>query len=120
MPTKTIYDGADLIQTMKIKIQELSEAEEDARSAGVALAMAERDYKIVLNQWTLRLKNQGYAMTMIEKAIYGVKEVANARYDRDVAEVIYKAAEERINCTKLEIRVLENQITREYGRGNQL
>lgn len=41
-------------------------------------------------------------------------KVAEARFKRDVAEAIYKANQEAINTLKLEIRLIESQIQREY------
>ena len=115
MSERTIYDGLDLAGTLQIKVQELETAQEESLSAGVALATAERDYKELLTQKSMELKELGYSVSMIDKIVLGIKAVADLRYQRDVAEVIYDARKERINCTKLEIRVLENQISREYG-----
>lgn len=55
-------------------------------------------------------------VSMISTVIYGIKEVANLRFKRDVAEVIYSANQENINSLKLQIRILENQIQREIGQ----
>jgi hypothetical protein len=115
MSERTIYDGLDLAGTLQIKVQELETAQEESLFAGVALATAERDYKELLTQKSMELKELGYSVSMIDKIVLGIKAVADLRYQRDVAEVIYDARKERINCTKLEIRVLENQISREYG-----
>ena len=54
------------------------------------------------------------AITLIDKTCYGIPSVAEARYKRDVAETIYKANQEAINSIKLQMRLLENQIGREY------
>ena len=39
--------------------------------------------------------------------------------ERDVAETIYNTNQEHINCTKLKMRILESQIQREWGGGNE-
>lgn len=116
MSERIIYDGTDLLIDLNEKVKELETALNDLMSGGVTLALAERDYKITLRKHSLLLKDYGYTATMIDKTILGVDEVAEARYKRDVAEAIYEAKKERINCTKLEIRVLEAQIEREYGK----
>ena len=41
--------------------------------------------------------------------------MAKMRLARDVAEVRYKAAQERINAVKKEISVLAEEINREWG-----
>ena len=40
---------------------------------------------------------------------------AKAKYNEIVKEAIYKANQEAINSSKLQIRIIENQIQREYG-----
>ena len=55
------------------------------------------------------------AITLIQQVVYGVPEVADKRFKRDVAEAIYRANQEAINTIKLQIRVLESQLSREYG-----
>lgn len=44
----------------------------------------------------------------------GDREIARLRLERDIADVVYKSAMEAINCYKLQIKVLENQIDREW------
>ena len=116
MSEKTIFDGSDLVVTMHEKVVELEKALSELLSGGVALATAERDYRKVSAEWSERLRNDGLSMSMIDKTILGIEEVADARYQRDLAEAIYEARKERINCTKLEIRILESQISREFGK----
>ena len=116
MSERIIYDGTDLLIDLDEKVKELETALNDLMAGGVTLALAERDYKIALRKHSLILKNAGYTATLIDKTVLGINEVAEARYNRDVAEAIYEAKKERINCTKLEIRVLEAQIEREYGK----
>ena len=55
------------------------------------------------------------AITLIDKTCYGIPSVAEARFKRDVAETVYKANLEAINSIKLQLRLIENQISREYG-----
>ena len=55
------------------------------------------------------------AIGMIDKTCYGLPNVAELRFKRDVAEVIYKANLEAINSIKLQLRLIESQINREWG-----
>ena len=66
----------------------------------------------------LRLKDEGQTSTNINFMIYGVKEVAELRFKRDVAQTIYDTNQEFINSTKLQLRLLEAQISREWGNGS--
>lgn len=55
-------------------------------------------------------------VTLIDKVIYGEEEVANLRFERDVAEAVYKANQESINVLKLNLRILEGTLQREWGQ----
>lgn len=82
---------------------------------GKALAQAEMEYKICLRQEALKLRADGEAVTLINQIVYGIPEVARKRFDRDVAETMYNVAMESINGTKLQIRILQNQLDKEWG-----
>lgn len=91
------------------------------RQTGTAYAQAEKDYKVLLRQECLKLRDEGMAIGMIDKTCYGIPSIAEARFKRDVAEAVYKANQEAINSIKLQMRIIENQINREYqntGVGN--
>ena len=106
----------DLYLEIQKKITELNVSLKKLRETGTAYAEAERDYKITLRQEALKLRSEkGMAITLIQQVVYGVPEVADKRFKRDVAEAIYKANQEAINTIKLQIRVLESQLSREYG-----
>lgn len=107
----------DLYNELARKTDELNVSIKKLRETGTAYAEAERDYKILLRQECLKLRDDGMAIGMIDKTCYGIPSVAEARFKRDVAETIWKANMEAINSIKLQIRIIENQLQREYGRG---
>lgn len=105
----------DLYNELESKIQELEISIRSLRKTGQKYAEAERDYKILLRQEVLKLRDEGQAIGVIDKICYGIPEVAEARFKRDVAKAVYTANLEAINSIKLQMRLLENQIQREYG-----
>lgn len=105
----------DLINELQQKIRELEISIRQLRTSGTDYAEAERDYKILLRQEVLKLRDEGQAIGVITLTCYGIPSVAEARFKRDVAETVYKANLEAINSIKLQLRLLENQIQREYG-----
>ena len=105
----------DLINEIGQKTRELETSVRMLRTTGTAYAEAERNYKILLRTECLRLRDEGYAIGMIDKTCYGIPKVAEARFKRDVAETVYKANLESINSIKLQIRILDNQISREWS-----
>ena len=64
------------------------------------------------------MKDEGRPVTEISLTIKGQPAVAEAMLQRDIAQVLYQTTIEHINATKLELRVLENQISREWGNSN--
>ena len=106
----------DLINDIQMLMEELTISIKKLRETGNALAEAERDYKITLRQEALKLKLEDkLPVTLINQIIFGVPEVADKRFKRDIAETMYNANQEHINATKLKLRLLEAQVQREYG-----
>ena len=95
-------DNYDLLQELQHKTQQLETSIRLLRQNGTAYAEAERNYKILLRQECLKLRDDGMAIGMIDKTCYGIPSVAEARFNRDVAETIYKANQEAINSIKLQ------------------
>lgn len=97
-------------------MDELTRSIKVLKSNGQELGEAERDYKITLRQEALKLRaGDNMPVTLINQIIYGVPEVADKRLKRDIAEAKYKANQEHINIVKLKLRILENQLQREWG-----
>ncbi|MBO7712744.1 MAG: hypothetical protein J6S85_04480 [Methanobrevibacter sp.] len=106
----------DLYNELQQKIKDLNISIKKLRETGTEYAEAERDYKITLRQEALKLRaEKGMPVTLIQQVVYGVPEVAEKRFKRDVKEAIYQANQEAINSTKLQIRVIESQLNREWN-----
>ena len=104
----------DLITERELKQKQLDQAIKDLRGDGTEYAEKEKNYKILLRQEVLKLRDEGVAIGVIDKICYGIPSVAEARYERDVAETIYKANQEAINSIKLQMRLIGEQISREW------
>lgn len=105
----------ELFLELQQKQKQLDASIKQLRVSGTAYAEAERDYKVLLRQECLKLRDGGMAIGMIDKTCYGIPSVAEARFKRDVAETVYKANLEAINSIKLQLRLIESQIQREWG-----
>ena len=106
----------DIVNQLLNKINEINASIKVLREHGERLAEAERDYKIALSQEVMVLKEDKHPATLISLVVHGRPTVANLRFKRDVAQVMYDVNQEHINVTKLQIRVLEGQIQREWGK----
>lgn len=106
----------DLYSELQRLLNDLNISIKKLRETGTDFAEAERDYKITLRQEALKLRaEKGMPVTLIQQVVYGVPEVAEKRFKRDVKEAVYQANQEAINSIKLQIRVIENQLGREWG-----
>lgn len=108
----------DLWLELQAKLKQLEQALKTFRANGIAFAEAEKNYKEAVSKEVLRLRDEGMAVTLIAQVIYGLPSISTLRYERDCAEAVYKANEEAINVKKLEVRVIENQLAREWDNIN--
>lgn len=107
----------ELYYTLQEKTKQLDMSIKQLRRSGTEYAEAERAYKVLLRQECLKLRDEGMAIGMIDKTCFGIQSVADARFKRDVAEVVYKANLEAINSIKLQMRLIEAQLDREWNNG---
>lgn len=111
--------GYDLVNDIQKLMDELTTSIKLLRKNGNELAIAERNYKVCLRQEALKLRvEEDMPVTLINQIIYGVPEVAEKRFKRDIAETMYNTNLEHINVTKLKLRLLEAQLNREWGSKN--
>jgi hypothetical protein len=105
----------ELHEELQIKTNQLDASIKQLRKNGTAYAEAEKAYKILLRTECLKPKDEGMAIGMIDKTCYGIPSVAEARFKRDIAETVYKANQEAINSIKLQMRLIESQLSREWS-----
>lgn len=106
----------DLIRELDDLCYKLTVSGSKMKRYGLELAEAEKDYKICLRQHALNLRaTQDMPVTLIDKVVYGIEEVADKRLKRDIADTMYRTAQESINTLKLKIRIVDAQIAREWG-----
>lgn len=110
----------DLFNEVQDLIRKLNQSIRLLAQYGREFAEAEKDYKIVLRQESLKLRaEKNMPVTLIDKTVYGVPEVAEKRFKRDVAEAMHLTAQENVNVLKLQLRILENQLNREFNNKYQ-
>ena len=107
----------DLINEIQSRVKSLDVALNAFGKRGRESAEAEREYRVALAKKILVERDKGTPVTIISDICRGSAEIADLKFKRDVAEVMYKSATEAINCYKLNIRVIEGQIDREHHSG---
>jgi hypothetical protein len=106
----------DMITELNEKIKALDVAIKQLKNRGTKLAESEKDYRVALAHKLLQLRTDGHPVTIIENIAKGNADIANLRMARDIDETMYKSVMEYINVVKLQIKVIENQIQREWGK----
>lgn len=74
-----------------------------------------KEYKEMVSKESLRLRDEGMPVTLIDKVIYGLPSISTLRFQRDCADVVYNANQEAINVKKLQIKIIQKQIDKEWG-----
>lgn len=111
------------MQDLVAQAYELSEllmgALDECRNAGVQNAENEAEYRKMLRKEILLERDNKTPVTIISDICRGKEEIADAKLNRDCSEVIYKAAQEAVNVYKLRLRIINDQIQREWHSGNR-
>lgn len=101
------------------KLQELDISVKSLRTTGSKYAESYSNYRIALAQELVRLKDDGMPVTIAYDIARGKPEIAKLKFAEIRDEAIYKANMESINAVKLQIKILEEQLKREYGASNE-
>nr|DAV56307.1 MAG TPA: hypothetical protein [Caudoviricetes sp.] len=105
---------ADLWTDIQRRLDLLDVSLKEVGKRGAEYAQAEADYRAALAKKILELRADGMPVTITPDIARGTKHIASLKLDRDCKEALYKAALESINVYKLQIKVLEAQMDREY------
>ena len=107
--------SCDMWEQITEKMRLSLEAVKAMERYGKQAAEAEKDYQVIHSQKTLLLKESGLPATLIPLIVKGDPEVAEARQKRDIADVMYKTAQELVNVRKIETKILNEQMSREWN-----
>lgn len=102
------------IQKMQELNNYLTAALGEYKKRGTDYAQAYKQYRILLSQELLRLKAEGMPVTIAYDIARGTENVANAKEQEIITECLYKSCQEAINTYKLQIKILQESINKEY------
>ena len=105
----------DLYESLNNLLEQLQTSVKSLRITSTEYAEAYKNYRVLLAKELVRLKDSGMAITLASDVARGNEDIASAKMQEIKKEAIYKANVESINAIKLQIKVVENQITREIG-----
>jgi hypothetical protein len=110
-----MYDsGQDLMSAMSSTRKQLNECLIFYKSNGRQLAESEMKYKIAFRKEVFRLHLEDkVAWTACSDLAKGDEMVAKLRMERDIRKSDYESCYERILQLKMELKILENEISAE-------
>ena len=111
--------GYELFQQRDELQKRLSHGIDLMAKYGNEYAKTRQEYEVEKAKAALRMREEGVPVTQIQMVIYGTGNVPKKRFERDTAEVMYKTAQENIQSIKLQLRLIEAQIDREWGQAKR-
>lgn len=109
----------DLFSEMMRLFELCDQRIEEMRLAGFQFTENKAAYRIKVREKTLIERAAGTPVTIISDLVRGDPEVTELCIKRDTAETAYKSYIDEININKLRIRVLKEQLAREWGQALQ-
>lgn len=108
----------DLQLEIEKKLNQLDIAVKELRKTGSQYADSYSKYRIEVAKELVLLRENGVPVTIAYDIARGKPEIAKLKFNEIRDEAIYKANIESINATKLEIKILNEQMQREWGQSN--
>jgi hypothetical protein len=105
----------DLLEQINKVCSELDTAVKSLRKTSQDYAEAYTNYRMELAKELMKLKDEGYAITLAGDIARGKREIAMLKLKEITSEAIYKANLESINVNKLRAKLLDNQLSREWS-----
>ena len=105
----------DLLEQINKTCNELDVAVKSLRKTSQDYAEAYTNYRMELAKELMKLKDEGYAITLAGDIARGKREIAMLKLKEITSEAIYKANLESINVNKLRAKLLDNQLSREWS-----
>ena len=110
----------DLVNELNNLINKLDISVKSLRKTGSDYAKAYTEYRVALAKELMILKEEGYAITLAGDIARGKPEIARLKFKEISTEAIYKANQESINALKLQIKIIQNQIDKEWGNNERI
>ena len=108
----------DIQMEIQKKLKQLDVSVKELRNTGSRYAESYTNYRIAVAKELVMLRDDGVPVTIAFDVARGKPEIAKLKFNEIRDEAIYLANKESIMAIKLEIKILENQLQREYSIGS--
>jgi len=106
-----------------LEINEIRQAIDQGIAAlkrrGIAFVEADNAYKVAYSKKLLEQREAGVPVTIIENVCKGFPDIAKLLTERNMAEMLYKVADQYVMAKKAELKVLQDQYSVEFRHGSQ-
>ena len=109
----------ELMQQLQQKLSYLDDAVKQIKSRGSKKAETEQNYRVKLASTIAKLRANGESITLAKDMARGTEEVSQAKYEMEVADAEFRSVLEAIMVLKVQVKVIENQIEREWGQSKR-
>ena len=106
----------DLNEELKNLKELLNTANSEFKKRGGDYAKAYRKYRVLVAQKLLQLKAEGMPVTIAYDIARGDEAVATAKEQEIITECLYESCKEAINSYKLQMKIVENNIERDWNQ----
>ena len=103
------------MEELERKLKILDASVKELSKTGKEYASAYTNYRVALAKELVKLKDEGYAITLAGDIARGKPEIAKLKFEEIAKEAVYKANQETINVYKLQIKIIQEQINKEYS-----
>jgi hypothetical protein len=110
-----VPDGIAMLSQRNDLAAELRTTLDECYKAGQEHARAENAYRVARAKLTLKMREAGTPVTLIDKLVFNDEEVALLKLKADMADVSYRVALEALNVVKLLLRSAEEDVKRDYS-----
>lgn len=114
------YTGQHFAFELDELVADAEKRVDELRESGRNKASTEWRYRVELAKKMWELKAGGVPATGMSDLARGDEDIAMLKFYRDAAETDFKASQEALNVAKLKIRVVSDQIAREWGRPSNM
>lgn len=105
----------DLLQELWKINDLLTKALEQYKQRGREYAQAYKTYRVMLAQELLRLRAEQVPVTIAYDIARGKEDIANAKEQEIITESLYESCKEAINTYKLQMKIIQEQINKEWS-----
>ena len=89
------------------------------KESGVQYAKNESEYRKALRIEILQERAKGTPATIMSDVCRGKQDIAELKLNRDCSKTIHEASKEAIQVIKLRLRIVEEEINRQWNSGGR-